>query len=57
MYLERWAIDELSELYAIDLNSGTYMDEPPPGAWCTIMEAYRRHAVAIRAEWDRIHGR
>lgn len=41
----------------IELNSGTYMDEPPPGAWRDILEAYRRHAEAIRRAWGRIHGR
>lgn len=41
----------------IELNSGTYMDEPPAGAWRDILEAYRRHAEAIRQAWDRIHGR
>jgi hypothetical protein len=41
----------------IELNGGKYMDEPPPGRWRDIMQAYATHAVAIRAEWDRIHGR
>ena len=33
------------------------MDEPPPGNYRNIMLAYAKHAVAIRSEWDRIHGR
>ena len=41
----------------IDLNAGTYMDEPPPGRWRDILEAYAVHVEAIRAAWDRIHGR
>ena len=41
----------------IELNGGTYMDEPPPGNYRNIMLAYAKHAVAIRSEWDRIHGR
>lgn len=41
----------------IELNGSQYMDEPPPGRWREIMSAYRIHALAIRAEWDRIHGR
>ena len=41
----------------IELNSRTYMDEPPPGSWRDILEAYRRHAEAIRHAWDGIHGR
>jgi hypothetical protein len=41
----------------IELNSGAYMDEPPPGRWRDILASYKRHAVEIRAEWDRIHER
>ena len=41
----------------IEFNGTTYMDELPPGHWRDILEAYRRHAVAIRATWDQIHGR
>ena len=41
----------------IELNAGTYMDEPPPGRWREILGAYRKHAVTIRQEWDRIHKR
>jgi hypothetical protein len=48
---------EMVDVCRIELNSGTYMDEPPPGRWRDILATYERHAVAIRAEWDRIHGR
>ncbi len=41
----------------IELNGGTYMDEPPPGDYRTILTAYARHAIEIRREWDRIHRR
>jgi hypothetical protein len=40
----------------IELDGGTFMDEPPPRHWRNIVEAFRRHSVAIRAEWDRLHG-
>ena len=45
------------DICRIELNWGTYMDEPPPGDYRDIMRAYARHAAAIRSEWDRIHGR
>ena len=41
----------------IELNGGSFMDPPPPGNRRSILDAYRRHAAAIRQEWDRIHGR
>ncbi len=41
----------------IELNGGGYMDDPPPGRWRDILDAYETHAVAIRAAWDGIHGR
>ena len=41
----------------IELNSGTYMDDPPPRRRNDILDAYRRHAITIRSEWDRLHGR
>ena len=40
----------------IDLNGGTYMDQPPPGEWRDILKAYSKHAETIRGQWDRIHG-
>ena len=41
----------------IELNGGTYMDEPPPGRWRDILRSYRLHAVVIREAWDRLHMR
>jgi hypothetical protein len=41
----------------IELNSGEFMEAPPPGEQRQIVEAYRRHAEAIRRTWDEIHGR
>ena len=41
----------------IELNSGEFMDQPPPGDARAIVQAYRRHADAIRQKWDEIHGR
>ena len=39
----------------IELNSGRFMDEPPPGECRSILDAYTRHAEAIRSIWDDIH--
>ena len=41
----------------IELNGGTYMDEPPPGDYRDILKAYGKYAEHIRRVWDRIHGR
>jgi hypothetical protein len=41
----------------IELNGGTFMDEPPSGSYRAIMDAYSRYALRIREEWDRIHPR
>jgi hypothetical protein len=41
----------------INLDNGEYIDRPPPRRWSDILEAYARHAAAIRAEWDRLHAR
>lgn len=41
----------------IELNSGTFMDGPPPGMDRDIMEAYRMHVKAVRETWDRLHRR
>jgi hypothetical protein len=41
----------------IELNGGQFMDEPPPGEFRRIMEAYGGHAEAIRRTWDEIHRR
>jgi hypothetical protein len=41
----------------LELNSGGFMEYPPPGEYRNILAAYRKHAEAIRREWDKIHGR
>lgn len=41
----------------INLDSGEFMDDPPPRRWGDVLEAYRNHAGPIRAEWDRLHRR
>ena len=41
----------------IELRGDTFMKEPPAGKKAAILEAYRKHAVQIRATWDRIHKR
>ena len=41
----------------IELNGGTYMDQPPPDNFRGIMQYYARHAAEIRETWDAIHGR
>ena len=41
----------------IELNGESYMDDPPPGDYRDIMQAYAKHATAIRETWDRIQGR
>lgn len=45
------------DMCRIELNSGRFMDEPPPGDYRRILGAYRRHADAIRKTWDDIHKR
>ncbi len=41
----------------LELNSGQFMENPPPGNYGEIIEIYSRHTDVIRREWDRIHGR
>jgi len=41
----------------IELNGGTFMEQPPPGRRRSILEAFRKNAAEIRRSWDRIHGR
>ena len=41
----------------IELNSGLFMHEPPPGEYRRILDACARHSEAIRKTWDEIHGR
>ncbi|MDO8715442.1 MAG: DUF4160 domain-containing protein [Dehalococcoidales bacterium] len=45
------------DLCRIELNSGRFMENPPAGDYRSILTAYRKHAMTIREEWDRIHGR
>lgn len=42
-------------LCRIELHSGVYMDEPPPGNYRSIMVAFLRHAAEIRRVWNEIH--
>ena len=41
----------------IELNSGSFMEEPPPGEYRNIFVVYWRHAEAIRRTWDDLHRR
>ncbi|MDO8616963.1 MAG: DUF4160 domain-containing protein [Dehalococcoidia bacterium] len=41
----------------IELNNAQFMDQPPAGYHRRILEAYRKHAEAIRKTWDAIHQR
>ena len=50
-----WVRDE--DVCRIELNSRRFMDEPPPGEYRSILQAYGRHAEAIRRTWDDIHRR
>ncbi len=50
-----WAGNE--DVCRIELNSGRFMDEPPPGDYRSILRAYRKHAEIIRKTWDNIHRR
>ena len=43
-------------LCRIQLDTGAYLDNPPPGRYRDILEAYARHADAIMRMWDQIHG-
>ena len=40
----------------IELNSGRFMDNPPPGEYRNIIEVYKKHVEAIWQGWERIHG-
>ncbi len=50
-----WVASE--DVCRIELNGGQFMDEPPPGEYRSILDAYERHAEAIRRMWDEIHKR
>ena len=41
----------------MELNGGTYMDEPPPGSFRDILTVYSKYSEDIRRTWDNIHGR
>ncbi len=41
----------------IELNSGVFMDNLPPGHYRNIMELYRKNVALFRSEWDRLHRR
>lgn len=41
----------------LELNGESFMEHPPPGGYRSILAVYRKHAVAIRQEWGRIHKR
>ncbi len=41
----------------IELNNASFMEEPPPGEYRSILQAYARHAEAIIKAWDDIHHR
>jgi len=41
----------------IELNGGTFMEQPPPGKRRAILRAYGRHAAKLRAKWAELHGR
>lgn len=41
----------------IELRGGTFMDQPPVGKRRAVLEAFERHAGAIRRSWDEVHGR
>lgn len=41
----------------VELNGGTFMEQPPPGTFRNIMKAYAKHAEEIRRAWDAIHER
>ena len=46
-----------ADVCRIELNSGSFMEDPPPGHYRSILEAYSRYAEAIRKTWDDIHHR
>ena len=50
-----WVDNE--DVCRMELNSGRFMDEPPPGDRWNILEFYMRHNETIRKTWDEIHNR
>ena len=49
-----WVSNE--DVCRIELNGGTFMDNPPPGTFGDIMKTYARYAEEIWGTWDAIHG-
>ncbi len=41
----------------IELDAGTFMEQPPGGKGSKIIDAYRKHAAIIRENWDKYHKR
>ena len=39
----------------IELNGGTFLEEPPAGKRRAILRAYARHVEEIRLAWARLH--
>lgn len=44
------------EVCRIELNGGSFMEDPPSGSYGDMMKAYARHAEEIGKAWDSIHG-
>lgn len=40
----------------INLLGGIFIEEPPPGTYRDIMEAYRKNSYLINQTWEKIHG-
>ncbi len=49
-----WVSNE--DVCRIELNGGTFMDDPPPGTLRDIMKVYASYAEEISKVWDDIHG-
>ena len=54
-HLHVWVGNE--DACRIELNGGTYMDQPHTGNFRVIMQAYAKHAADIRETWEAIHRR
>ena len=54
-HVDVWVGNE--DVCRIELNGGTYMDEPSRGNLRGILTVYSRYAGDIRGTWDSIHGR
>ncbi len=40
----------------IELGSGEFLEDPPPGKARAILEVYRRHVDSIWTCWEMLHG-